>query len=441
MPTTAYSLAHGRRSHPPVWEQSHFAFVAELATDRVQRDFPALATLLWNARGAVAVWTATETRGRDRLFARRRGNDGLSLLIAEGRTEAPDLGRWLDVFAGLVNRPLAPSTADVSAMCEAFARWCESQGLTESTIQFAEAAAFASSKEPRLANFAARAARVGGHGARAELWYEHAIRLARARQNVLEYINANLGWGALLLERCDFQSALLRIRRAGSIAHHRGMREQGAEAFHDALAVTIVSGDYSRGIHYARRAYQIYPKHAKRYPAFAFDFAYLLVCYGLYAEALPLFRGALQRLSSPSEQLVIWSAMARAAAGAGQELLFEKGREAAEELAAVHREAAAPAYYHLGEGARSLGRWELAVEYGTRACTAALEANSEQVTRLASQLKQSVSRREDGVPALPSDDGRLMTLKDLADKVLWRLERWRGPTWRPRQRLNAPIRA
>ena len=50
------------------------------------------------------------------------------------RSEAPELGESLDLFAGLVNRPLALSPVDVAAMCEGFARWCELNGLTESTI-------------------------------------------------------------------------------------------------------------------------------------------------------------------------------------------------------------------------------------------------------------------------------------------------------------------
>jgi tetratricopeptide (TPR) repeat protein len=416
---------------PPPWPLNDFAFVGELL-QRFGEDSPVIGCL-WSTRRGIAAWSEASPEQRAVLFERRRIARAWTDAWESAAVEVPELASPLDRFKILSELPARATTADLAEGCQIVSQWAEKTGCIETAVQFAEAAATLSPDSALLANAAARACRAKGELGRAEIWYDRAVGLSRRAGDVLQYINANLGFGAVLLERRSFRAAQKKIRRAGTRARQRGMREQAAEAFHDALAVAIVEGDPARAVHFARRAIDVYPRHALRYPALGNDLAYLLTCCGMYREALSLLELAAERITAPAELIVVLGTLARAAAGSGDLRRFTEMVDRVSSMSSAFSHAAAAAFYNIGEGARLLGEWDAAAAYADTAAELALRGNSKQILWLAASLKRAVTERRPTRSTLSRTDPLGQLLTQLADTVHSRLESWRGPTWRPRR--------
>lgn len=417
---------------PPPWSLEDTAFVEELLSQYTDQASE-IPRCLWCARNAMRSWALSEPVERANLFQRTRSVPDATERWTTATAQAPELGPAFQLFCSLYARPADIEAAELAGACQTVVDWAEERGLEETALQFAEAAASICPEDPQFANLAARLCRTSGMIGRAEVWYDRAVGLSRSAGNVLEYVNAHLGFGALLLERRAFRAAEKKIRRAGARAKQQGMRGPAAEAFHDAFAVAIVAEDTARAVHFARRAVETYPRHASRYPAFAYDLGYLLTSSGLFKDALRLLRLVEERIPSPAERLAVLGALARAAAGAGE---FDAYRDAEERVigaAPRFRATAAAAMYNVGEGARLLERWDAATEYADAAYELARRTNSKQVAWFAARLRKDAQARRPGRPAMSSADPLREALLDLADITYTRLVRWRGSTWRPRR--------
>lgn len=416
---------------PPTWPLDDFAFLHELLEHSGEDS--SVAACLWSSRNALLTWAECAPEQRSALFQRLGNEANARERWASATADAPELGTGLLRFSELFAHPERPAGEALTDACGIVVRWAEERGLLETAIQFAEAAAAVSPDSPLLANTAARICRAKGAMGRAEVWYDRAVGLSRAAGDVLEYINAHLGFGALLLERRAFRAAQKKIRRAGTRARQQGMREQAAEAFHDALAVAIVEGDPARAAHFARRAADAYPRHAARYPAFGYDLAYLLTCCGMYRESLALLQLVVERIEAPADLIIVLGTLARAAAGTGERHLFDEATSRVAGMAGRFSHTAAAALYNVGEGARLLGEWGAAAAYADEASELARRSNSKQVLWLAATLRRAVLERQAPTPVLLRSDPRALLLAQLSDTVYSRLEAWRGPTWRPRR--------
>jgi tetratricopeptide (TPR) repeat protein len=404
---------------------------------------------LWRAVANVRQWAETPQQEQPTLFwrARARATDDyaaeLSALAEPRRSEAeavaPELGKALRCFAALTT---SPATADAGALvlaCREVVAWAENRGLAETAIQFAEAAATIMPRSAALANLAGKTCRTWGRRGRAELWYDRAIGLSRripGKVGVRQYVRAHLGFATTLLEIEEHRTALGHIRTAALAAKRTGMRGKAAEAFHDALSLTLLDGQLAQAAIFARKAIKTYPFHHQRYPALGHDFALLLISRGLYSTALSILQSAVRRLPAPGEQLVAWGTLARSAAGAARPTRFEEAVAKVDALAPRFTQTASAGLYSVGEGARLLGLWEMAERYALDALDAGMKTDNIQIVNRSRQLIDAVAARDPGLPELPKNDPSALLLRRLAPAVRLRLAKWRGPTWRPRRHLG-----
>jgi hypothetical protein len=196
----------------------------------------------------------------------------------------------------------------------------------------------------------------------------------------------------------------------------------------------MLQENYPRAAAYARRAVALYPRHHRRYPYMAADFAALLVRRGLYPEALCILREVQKRLTSRWEQLQLWGLVGWAAAGSTQEFhLFAEAVETVLEGAQAYAYPAPGALYALAQGARLRSDWPLALELSERASAAASETGDAMTYMVATTLTREIHFRRGGVSEPGENDAAAVILRRAAGEVLTRLEAWRGPTWRPRR--------
>lgn len=416
----------------PNWLLGELAVLQELSA------FEALGLALWRAVTTMRLWSDTPESDRPGLFSSRPPDAEVSAWRDEARRQAPDLRDALDTFESLTQAGSDVRAANLAGACEAVIRWAERRGYAQVAMQFAEAAAAVDGRSPALANRAGRVCRRSGERARAELWYARAIGLARATQNAREYISGYLGAAAVLRDRGEHIRALRLIRRAGLTAKRFGMRGQAAEAFHDALGVAALEGDFLRATIYARRALAVYPVHHRRFPAFAYDVSYLLVSRGFYDVALTLLPGIAPRLHTPAEQLVVLGTLSRAAGGAGRRDIFLETLARVESLASTYPATGAGALYSAAEGARLLRDWDRAEHLAHAALAAAVANDAALVLPLARALAVDITVRRPGLPPAGTGEADAQVLRVLAAEVRRRLDRWRGPTWRPRRAAGDP---
>lgn len=414
-----------------VWMAPNW-LLGELAVLEELRGADALAFVLWRAVTTTRLWASTSPERRAGLFSLKALDDDLLARRIEARALAPELADAMDAFDALTAPDAKSRDVELVAACQAVMSWAERLGYSQVAMQFAEAGASMDSVSPALANLAGRVCRRAGERARAELWYTRAIGLARATQNAREYVSGYLGAAAVLRDGGAHARALRLIRRAGATARRTGMRGKAAEAFHDALGVAVLEGDLGRAIRYAKRALAVYPVHHRRFPAFAYDVSYLLVNRGSYATALGLLGAALPKIGKPGEQLVVMGTLARAAGGAGQRARFLEVAQSVESLASTYPATGAGALFSTAEGARLLRDWELAERLAHQAVAAARANDAVLVLDLAQALCAAIAERRPGMPPA-SDDPYGPTLHILAAEARRRLDRWRGPTWRPRR--------
>ncbi len=378
---------------------------------------------LWSTSRAVWVWMETSPRRRDRHFERRRALPDLGLLLTPDEWPG-ELADACEIFKQLVVRPASQVSGDVQRACRDVAVWAEERGRLTTALHFMELSARLDHLDPAPANLVARLSRETGHTQRAELWYMRAIGLSRAGRNVIEYINGHLGLATLMIEQCQYMEAMRRLRTAGSTARAAGLREQAAEAFHDALYIATMQRDIAKGTHFARRANAAYPKKAKRYAAFAYDVGLLLVSAGMYGIAMRLLRTVVRKIHAPAEQLVVWGTLTRAAAGMGNRSVYATAAAQVDQMAPIFRNTAAAALYSVAEGARLLCEWETAEVYVTRALAAARANGSLQIVTLATELNEEIVTRSPGRRELEADAVEGRALRNIAIAVHHRVIGW-----------------
>ncbi len=285
-------------------------------------------------------------------------------------------------------------------------------------VYFAEAAAIVDPENPVLANNAGYVCRRASVDERSGIWYLRAFGLAvrlRGRQETVsreESLRALLGYGTLLLTWGRLEEAKQYYEQAAKRAERTGRRRHAAKAKHDLLTFAAEVGTYQEGEPYARDALDLYPIHDPQLPALAHDWAYLLIRFHHYSCAVPILELAVMRAHKPAIQMLFWSTLGWAAAGAGRRDRFQKAKEEVLRRIVAYDEFAPGALYHLAEGARLCGAWEEAEQYLAQALEIARERNEALLEREALELLDKVVAREpaprDATPPNP-DSVRILT--------------------------------
>lgn len=401
---------------PPNWPFDDLTIVREV-------DAPlggALLLALYNVRLVVD----TPASIRNHLF--------VGDVAVNAHAEAPvEIRDALSLFATLVRSPQDVSDGELARACRVIAEWAEANSKSLTAVGYAEAAAHLIPDNPEFANLAGRACRRAGERQRAELWYERGAGLARRAENPLEHVNGLLGFGNLYRDQSDFARAFTWIRRAGRTARRGGLRESAGEALHDAFFLSYLQDNLLRAATWAERAAKIYPVHANRFPYFAADLSLLLGRVGLYHESIKLLDAAKAHLDAPVEQLQLFAILAWVSGGAQDPQRFAESLGQVQQLADQLPYASAAALAYGAAGAQHLGEWALAEELIQEALT---RVDNALAARLAARVQADIRAREPGPPRPSAGDPAVRSLVWVAEDVYARLRRWRGPTWRRRQR-------
>jgi hypothetical protein len=328
----------------------------------------------------------------------------------------------------------APAPEELAAACRRVAEWCEDTGRLGFAILFADSAVELEPSEPLLANLAGRLNRQAGNWLRAHAHFRRGVAAARAKNDRMAYVRGYLGWGTLWSELGEHAEARKLYQRAAWHAQRSGKRALAAEVHHDLLVMAVAAGEYEDAARFAERAINVYPVHHERIPALACDFALLLMCQRMHLDALPLLARAAGQFRLPNLRVLALSAVARAAAGAGQLSTYVEAREQAlDGIARYGLDAPAP-FVHLAYAARCVRDWRRTETYAARAHElAAARGYAEEGQHAAMLLRWSSARVEEDAPVEMPRWRPGMELEPLLPLLHQRLssllERWRGPTW------------
>ena len=403
---------------PPVQRRLDTAILGETP--------PALAVVLWQHARHLRDWIDASPAEREALFT----PDPPRWVVAkrkEARAELPELAADLEVVEGVLRSPLDADRARLAAALERLARWAEARGHAATAVQLAELSALVDREEPRLANLAGRLTRNAGDHTRAEAWLERGIGLARRRRDWVEYTRGHLGAGILCMAAGREARASRHLNTASTIAMREGHEWLAAEAQHDLFQFMTVRGNLVDAEVHARRALAWYPKHHQRFPFFAADVAFLLVCQRHHAAAAALLRAFVQ-VVKPPQNVLGFSMLVRALAAAGPAQEFERTRARLLDLLRRHGEYEAAARWHLAYADRAAGRWESARANARTAAELAHAQQDGETERLARVLLAELEAGVPSPPELPRDDGKFT---EWLAALTSRLERW-SPTRRGR---------
>ncbi|HVG43598.1 MAG TPA: hypothetical protein VM890_02675, partial [Longimicrobium sp.] len=299
---------------PPVQRRLDTAILGEAP--------PALAVVLWQYARHLRDWIDASAAEREALF-----NPEPPRWVAAKRKDAraglPELAESLEAVEAALRAPLEIDHARLAEALERLARWAEAQGHAATAVQLAELSALVDREAPRLANLAGRLTRHAGDHARAEAWLERGIGLARRHRDWVEYTRGHLGAGILCMAAGREARARQHLNTASTIAMREGHEWLAAEAQHDLFQFMTVRGSLVDAEVHARRALAWYPKHHQRFPFFAADVAFLLVCQRHHGAAAVLLRAFVQ-VVKPPQNVLGFSMLVRALAAAGPAHEFER---------------------------------------------------------------------------------------------------------------------
>jgi tetratricopeptide (TPR) repeat protein len=394
-----------------------------------------LGVVLWEALRAVWDWVLDAAEGRTSSEPKSERGE-IHPRWSFARLEAPELLDPLGTFAGLSAAPLLVTPVSLAEAAHRVARWAEDKALNETAIQFAEAAAAVEPDNAEWANLAGRMCRRAGELPRADQWYDRAIGLARQTRNRREWVFGNLGAGTTAYRQGRKQDARRHFLSVAWKTRDSGHKAAAAKSQHDLMLISAETGDLRDALEHARRAFDWYPKHHRRMPYFAHDFAFLAVLCGASRPARRLLEAVLQRIQLPHEQLLVWGTLARAAAEEENQIAFRRARTRVATSSALYPEHAAPALVNAAIGSARVGDVQFAERFARTAQQLARTRGLREPERVAEAVLSALAG---GTPPLQPQPGNFdeRELLRLVEEVLQRLARWRGPTWRPRHQSES----
>lgn len=379
----------------------------------------ALALVLWQGIRHVRAWLQTPAPRRAELFHPYPRLAAESRL-RDARAAAPELRAALDGLLAVTRVPLTTAEREVAAACAEIARWAERNGHAQTAILFAEAAAVLNGSDPAFANHAGRLTRNAGEFARADLWFQRAIGLARGADASVEYTRAQLGYGRLWHTLGDVERARKHYNRGSVAAMRQGLEWLAAEAQHDIFTLLTESHLFDEAQFHASRALNWYPKHHPRLPLFVADLGYLLICKRHYTRAATLLR-QVTAVTDGSQKAVIAALYLRARALSGRAKWFRQGRRRLVSALSDRPECLGPGLIHLAEAGRATGDWRRAAEDATAASNLAKSRQDAVLAEAARAVLEKVRARM-GVE--PEDDPNAHVFRDLITAATTRLAKW-----------------
>ncbi|HEY7766581.1 tetratricopeptide repeat protein, partial [Longimicrobium sp.] len=374
--------------------------------------------VLWQGIRHVRAWLQTPVPRRAELFHPHPRLAAESRL-RDARAAAPELRAALDGLLSITRSPLTAAGREVAAACAEIARWAERNGHAQTAILFAEAAAVLDGSDAAFANHAGRLTRNAGEFARADLWFQRAIGLARGADASVEYTRAQLGYGRLWHTLGDVERARKHYNRGSVAAMRQGLEWLAAEAQHDIFTLLTESHLFGDAGLHAWRALTWYPKHHPRLPLFVADVGYLLICTRHYSAASLLRQ--VTSVTNDGQRAVTAALYLRARTSSGRTGFFRQGRRRLISVLSERPECLGPGLIHLAEAARAGGDWLLASEDATAACKLARSRHDAILEEAARAVLQKVGARMGVEPEIDPD---AHAFRELITAATARLSRW-----------------
>lgn len=314
--------------------------------------------------------------------------------------------------------------------------WALERGSAEPAIQCAEAAAALVPQSSKRALAAGRANRISSEAARATIFYERAMTLARVARKWRTYVRAHVGLGQVKKTLGDSVAARAHYYTAARAARSlSGEKWLAAQTRHDLMGLAAEEGACEEALRHARQALDWYPRHHPSLPALVHDFAFLLVRMHDDARAVPLLNLVLPKLI-PRDQVIGWSTLARAAAATRDLITYQQATDHVLRLVGLFDLHAAEAFENLASGACSIALWDQAWQYATRSLEIATPRG--QTRTMENALRALADVRVQRVPVRkpPVDERLAEPLDQLARDMAHALAVWRGPTWKRKRQFG-----
>ncbi|HEV2150518.1 MAG TPA: hypothetical protein VGR37_24170 [Longimicrobiaceae bacterium] len=360
--------------------------------------------LLWQSLHDVLLWASVPPGERAELFRPESVRRRLAALVA--LAPDPALEAALTSLAALSREPDTARPESVSAVCMQVARWAEGRGSLATALAFAQGAAIAAPKEAAPGLLAGRLARKLGERARAETWLRRTIVLGRRSGDRTTLFQACLVLAEMQGERGDREGARTLFLRAFRGGRRSGFRDIKGQALHGLFRLAAAEGSLEEADAYARSALHAYGRRNPRVPQVAREVGTFWLEREEYADALSALRLVVPFARHPAERLEALAAVARAAAGAGSDEVFDAAsREAMQLIRRIPPEELRPRpLLDLARGGAALQRWESAERAARLALDAARRDGEPPVILLAEEvLARARSRtgapRKQGKPA------------------------------------------
>jgi tetratricopeptide (TPR) repeat protein len=341
----------------------------------------------------------------------------------------PELDDALRTFAGYL-RGGETRTAAADALLR-ISEWALGRGAAEPAIQCAEAAAALFPESSRRALAAGRANRLTSEAARAAIFYERAVTMARFGRKWRTYVRAHVGLGQVKKALGDPVAARAHYYTAARAARSlSGEKWLAAQTRHDLLVLAAEEGAFDEALRHARHALEWYPRHHSRLPALVHDFGFLLMRLHLYAPAVPLLTTVMRAPIPSQDQVIGWSTLARAAAGVGDEAAYRAAAEEVLRRVALFDLHAAAAFENLAWGAHLLALWDLAEQYAARSIEISTEKAQNESLENARRVLSAARAKTILGHETPDGERLRGAVRELAREMGAAFAAWRGPTWK-----------
>ncbi len=242
--------------------------------------------------------------------------------------------------------------------------------------------------------------RVRAEYQRAWSWFEHAVYLARQTRDWQAYAEANAGVGNLYIQVGNYPKARIAHTRCLRAARRNHLQDMVASAFHNLFILEMEVGATETAEKYAKKALDAYPLDSPSLPRLARDLAWRWMLLGYFDRALPLSQEAMKHFASPADQALLWSDIARAAAGAGQVDTFEDAWARTRVLMSEHVVDPWPAdiLVNLAHAAACLGEVARAERVARQAVEVARSRREGTLLLAAEAILDSLARAASGEP-------------------------------------------
>jgi tetratricopeptide (TPR) repeat protein len=395
--------------------RSHFAMLGESEE--------AVALLLWSRLRAIQVWTGTSANRRELLVSANGQTAGALEIRSEALLREPALALAVETLDSLLSARVDVLARDVADACLLIAEWAAERGMEQTTVRFAETAAFADPESPRAAAVSGQACARLAEYSRAEEWLTRSATLARLARDHEWVARSHLRKGGMFFQLGDHERARRHYRRAFWSGRCWGHRRLGAMAAHDLFTLEAEVGTLDAALIAADRALDLYPARDPRIPYFASDCGYVLLRFGYFRSAYPILRDAAP-LIPRADHAIVTGLIARAAGGLQNRAQLEGAIAQVRELVSATDRGAAAALVETAHGARLIQEWDLAAQLAEEGLRRA-EARSEQHKATeARELLAGVEARLAWTP--PEHTGRAARIPHLAERLVGVLRRNEG---------------